>query len=115
MPSIHVVFVGPDRGLATALESRGAVVARVDGQANADSMRTAGIDEADLLVVTDTGEATAVPVAREINPGIRVVVFTPDSMPEFVRGQVDLAVSPAVLNADIVADELAGTAGADGT
>jgi hypothetical protein len=110
MTTMHVVFIGPDRGLGSALESQGATVARIDGQANAETLGAAGVDTADLLVLTDAGEATAVPVAREANPTLRIVVFTPDSLPEFVRGQVDLAVSPAALDASVVAEELAGDA-----
>lgn len=107
---MYVVFVGPDRDLGAALESGGAELARVDGLANGDALRTAGIETADLLVLTDVGEATAVPVARELNPSLRVVVYAPDTLPEFVRGQVDLAVSPAVLSPAVVAEELTDAA-----
>lgn len=105
---MHVVFVGPDRGLGSALESLDVDVARVKGPATAATLEAAGVGEADLLVVTDTAEATAVPVAREANPALRVVVYSPDTLPEFVRGQVDIAVSPAVLDPAVVAEELAG-------
>lgn len=104
---MNVVFIGPDRGLGSSLANRGAAVARVDGIGSGDALREAGIEDADLLVLTDVAEATAVPVARELNPSVRVVVFAPDTLPEFVRGLVDLAVSPAVLEADVVAEELA--------
>lgn len=107
---MHVVLVGPDRDLGTALVERGVELARVDGVANGDALRSAGIEDAELLVLTDVDEATAVPVARELNPSLRVVVFAPDTLPEFVRGQVDLAVSPAVLTAAVVAEELTGSA-----
>lgn len=107
---MYVVLVGPDRDLGTALVERGVELARVDGVANGDALRSAGIEDAELLVLTDVDEATAVPVARELNPSLRVVVFAPDTLPEFVRGQVDLAVSPAVLTATVVAEELTGSA-----
>ncbi len=103
---MRVVFVGPDRGLATALAARGTDVTRLDGLAGGESLEAAGVGSADLLVLTDVGEATAVPVARERNPDLRVVVYSPDALPEFVRGQVDLAVSPAILDAAVVAEEL---------
>ena len=106
---MNVVIVGPDRDLATALEERGADLARVDGLANGDTLRAAGIGEADLLVLTDVGEATGIAVARELNPGLRVVVYAPDTLPEFVRGQVDLAVAPGVLAPSVVAEELTGS------
>lgn len=105
---MYVVLVGPDRELGSALETLGTTVARVEGPATGESLRRAGIEAADLLVITDAGEATAVPVALEVNGSLRVVVYAPDTLPEFVRGQVDLAVSPAVLDAAVVAEELAG-------
>jgi hypothetical protein len=107
---MNVVFIGPDRGLASALEQDDADVSRVDAPGTGDSLRAAGIDGAELLVVTEVAEATAVPVALELNPSLRVVVYAPDTLPEFVRGQVDVAVSPAVLEATVVADELSGSA-----
>lgn len=107
--SIHVVLVGPDRGLGSAFETRSARVERIDGVGSDDALRAAGIEDADLLVLTDVREATAVPVALERNPALRVVVFTPETLPEFVRAQVDIAISPDVLGAADIADELAGT------
>lgn len=103
---MHVVFVGPDRGLASALAATGVDVARIDGLASSDALNAAGIEDADLLVLTDIAEATAVPVAREVNGDLRVVVYSPDALPEFVRGLVDLAISPALLPATAVAEEL---------
>ncbi|MFB6078848.1 MAG: CTP synthetase [Halarchaeum sp.] len=104
---MNVVIVGPDRGLGDALSERGATVTRIEGVASGERLREAGIETADLLVVTDVGEATAVPVALEANPDLRTVVYAPDSAPEFVRGNLDLAVHPDVLSLDAVADELA--------
>jgi len=104
---MKAILVGPDRDLADALESAGVSVSRVDGPATGGALEDAGLADADLLVVTDVGEATAIPIAKEAAPGIRAVIYAPDTMPEFVRGQVDLAVDPAVLSPDVVADELA--------
>jgi Trk K+ transport system NAD-binding subunit len=107
---MHVVLVGPDRELGTALAAAGADVARVTAPATAAALADAGIDDAALLVLTDVAEATAVPIAREANPAVRVVAYSPDALPEFVRAQVDLAVSPDVLAAAVVAEELVGAA-----
>ena len=107
---MRVLLVGPDRGLGTALADRGAEVAHVDGVASGAALAEAGVADADLLVLTDVGEATAVPVALEANPDLRVVVYAPDALPAFVSGQVDLAVSPDVLDAAVVAEELTADA-----
>jgi len=105
---MKAILVGPDRGLGDALESVGVTLSRIDGFGTGDALREAGVEDADLLVLTDVGEATAVSIAKEANPGISVVIYAPDTMPEFVRGQVDLAVDPDLLAADVVASELAG-------
>ncbi|MFB6361524.1 MAG: CTP synthetase [Halobacteriales archaeon] len=103
---MHVVLIGPNRGLGAALDRNGATISRVDGPGTGESLRSAGITEADLLVLTDAAEATAVPVALDIKSSLRVIVYAPETMPEFVRGQVDLAISPDVLEPDVVAEEL---------
>ncbi len=106
---LRVVLAGPDpEGLGDALESEGATVARIDGVANRPALEDAGIVEADVLVLTDVGDATAIPVARDLNEGVRVVVYSADSLPEFAKAQADLAVDPAALGVDVVAEELVG-------
>ncbi|ELZ82320.1 hypothetical protein C453_14583, partial [Haloferax elongans ATCC BAA-1513] len=40
-------------GLGEALESEGATIVRITGMVSADSLGEAGIEEADLLVLTD--------------------------------------------------------------
>jgi DNA-binding NarL/FixJ family response regulator len=103
---MNAIVVGPDRGIADALESEGVEVTRIEGVASGERLVDAGVEDADLLVVTDVAEATAIPVARERNPDLKVVAYTPDSMPEFVKGVLDLAVDPALLDAETVAEEL---------
>lgn len=103
---MKAIVVGPDRGIAAALEAEGVEVTRIEGVASGDRLEAAGVADADLLVVTDVGEATAVPVATELNPDLKTVAYTPDSMPEFVKGVLDLAVDPALLGAETVAEEL---------
>ncbi len=103
---MRVVLVGPDRGLVAAFEEHGADVSRVEGVAVRDELEAAGVADADVVVFTDTGEASAVPVARKIAPGVRVVFYTPDSVPEFVTPSADLAIDPALLDPETVVDEL---------
>lgn len=105
---MNAILVGPDRELATALGTQGVETVRLEAPATSEALAEAGVGEADLLVLSDVGEATAVPIAREANPDLRVVIYAAESMPEFVRGQVDLAVAPGVLDPDVVAEELVG-------
>jgi hypothetical protein len=105
---MRAVIAGADGdGLGDALEAEGVEVTRVEGIATAESLEAAGIDDADLFVLTDVDDATAVPVAKDRNPGLRIVFYARESLPEFVSGQADLAVDPELLGPDVVAEELA--------
>lgn len=103
------VVAGPDSdGLGDALETQGLTVSSVDGIANLPALEDAGIGEADLYVLTDVGQATSIPVVVDFVGEIRVVVYSRDSLPEFAKGQADLLVDPALLDATTVAEELSG-------
>ena len=105
----RAVVAGPDpEGLADALAAVGFAIERIEGVVGADALAAAGIDGADLFALTDLAEATAIPVAKERNPDVRIVVYSRDSLPEFARGQADLAIDPELLDPDVVAEELAG-------
>jgi hypothetical protein len=106
------VLVGPDdNDLGAALSDAGAAVSRVEGVPTGDALRAAGADDADLFVLTDVGEATTIAVVKEANPGVRVVVYDDGSLPAFASGQADIAVDPALLGPETVADELTDGAG----
>lgn len=109
---MNVVFAGPNTAdLAGALDARGARVSHIDGLANRPALEEAGIHEADVYLLTDVGQATSVVVARDLNPDLRVVAYTDQSLPEFLGGQEVLAIDPALLDAEAVAEELVdGTA-----
>lgn len=104
---MKAIIVGPDRGLTAELQALGVETTELE-LGTGESLREAGVASADLFVLTDVAEATAVPVARDLNPELRVVVYAPDSIPEFLRGQVDIALAPGVLSPSVVAEELVG-------
>ena len=102
------IVAGPDEhALADALEAHDVAVSRLDGVVTGETLADAGIDDAALFVLTDLAEATGIVVAKERNPEVRAVVYAHDSLPEFAKGQTDLAVDPDLLAADVVAEELA--------
>ncbi|MFB6205160.1 MAG: NAD-binding protein [Haloglomus sp.] len=104
----EAIIAGPDpEGLGDALAAEGVTVVRADGTAARDDLLEAGIEDADLFVLTDAGLATAIPIARELNPDVRIVAYTDDSLPEFVGGQEVIAMDPALLGPEAVAEELA--------
>jgi hypothetical protein len=103
---MRAIVVGAEASIADALEAEGMDVTRLEGVASGERLEDAGVADADLLVVTDVGEATAIPVAAELNPDIKTVAYTGDGVPEFVKGVLDLTVDPALLDAAAVAEEL---------
>ncbi|WP_121820446.1 DUF7126 family protein [Halostella salina] len=106
---MNAIFTGSDADdLVPALEAEGVSVTRIDGVATRPALEDAGIVDADLFVITDVGQATAVPIARDLVDDLRVVVYSRDSLPEFASGQVDFAVDPELLGPDAVAEELTG-------
>lgn len=103
----RVIVAGSDSdGIGSALERQGATVRYAAGTANRAALEDAGVVDADTLVVTDAGLATSVTVALDRNPELRVVIYTHDSVPEFVKGQAGHIVDPELLDPDTVAEEL---------
>lgn len=103
----EVVVAGEDPdGLEGALAAEGVDVARAEGTASRPALEDAGIVEADVFVLTDAGLATAIPVARDLNPDVRVVVYARDSLPEFALAQAGHIIDPELLDPATVAEEL---------
>ncbi|SDF70474.1 hypothetical protein SAMN04488067_10790 [Halorubrum xinjiangense] len=101
------VVAGPDEnGLGEELAALGAEIRRIEGLVTADALSEAGIEAAAYFVLTDVEEATGIPVAKELNPDVRVVTYASRSLPEFVATVADLAVDPDLLDAATVAEEL---------
>ncbi|QKG92742.1 CTP synthetase [Halorubrum salinarum] len=101
------VVAGPDQhGLGEELAALGVEVRRIEGLVTASKLEDAGVADAAYFVLTDVEEATGIPVAKELNPEVRVVTYASRSLPEFVATVADLAVDPGLLDAATVAEEL---------
>jgi len=102
------IVAGPDPdGLGDALASEGFSITRIEDVVSSSTLEAAGIDDAAMVILTDVGEASGIPVAKELNPDVRVVVYSEQSLPEVATRQTDLAVDPALLDVSVVAEELA--------
>jgi len=102
------IVAGPDPdGLGEALEAEGLTVRRIEDHVSRATLGEAGIADSQLLVLTDVDEATGVALAKDENPAVRAVFYSRESIPEFVKGQTDLAVDPKLLDVSVVAEELA--------
>lgn len=104
----HAIVAGPDEdGLADALEAEGVTVTRLGGVISRPQLEEAGIVETDLYVLTDIDQATTIPIVCDLTDDLRTVTYARRTAPEFVKGQLDLAIDPRLMSPDVVADELA--------
>lgn len=107
---MHAIVAGADAdGIGDALEAEGVDVARLELEGDhltRPELEDAGIVDADLYVLTDVSQATTIPIAVDLTDDLRTVVYAEDTVPEFVRGQLDLAIDPRLVAADVVAEEL---------
>ena len=103
---MKVVLVGsdPDR-MVDALESEGHSVTIAD-VGNRPGLEEAGVLDAEVYLLTELSQATSIVVAKDLNPGLRVVVYAEGSLPDFASRQTDLVVDPSLLSPDAVAEEL---------
>lgn len=105
---MKAIVAGSDEyGIGEELESEGVLVTRLESPVFGKQLREAGVETAALYVITDPDEAISVPLAKEVNPDVRAVFYGDGSLPESVSAIVDLAVDPALLEAQAVAEELA--------
>jgi hypothetical protein len=106
---MNAIVVGLDAdGLGDALEAEGVEVTRIEEWGTRPALEEAGITETDTLVLTVAKGATAIPIAKDLNENLRIVVYAADNLPDFARGQTDLIVDPQLLSVEAVAEELAG-------
>ncbi|THE62973.1 CTP synthetase [Salinadaptatus halalkaliphilus] len=106
--SMDAIVAGPDEDdIGAALEAEGVAVSRLDGVISRPELEEAGALEADLYVLTDLDQATTIPIVCDLNDDVRTVVYANRTIPEFVSAQLDLAIDPKLMDASVVADELA--------
>ncbi|ADD06275.1 uncharacterized protein Nmag_2719 [Natrialba magadii ATCC 43099] len=103
----RAIVAGPDEDeIGVALENEGVTVTRVDGVVTRPQLEEAGIVDADLYVLTDIDQATTIPIVCDLTDDLRTVTYARRTVPEFVKGQLDLAIDPQLMSAAIVAEEL---------
>ncbi|NHX36881.1 MULTISPECIES: DUF7126 family protein [Halolamina] len=104
---MRAIVAGPDpEAIGAELEALGVTVERVESPVFADALGEAGIETADLFVLTDLTEGISITLAKEANPDVRAVCYGDGELPESVGGTVDLVVDPSLLDAEAVAEEL---------
>ncbi len=102
-----VVIVGPDpEKLAAACKDAKWNVSRVAGRGKRSALKDAGVPSASVVVLTDPDDATMIPLARELNTDVRIVVYTDRSVAEFARHQADLLLDPALVPPSLLVEEL---------
>ncbi|MDG5776239.1 CTP synthetase [Haloarculaceae archaeon H-GB2-1] len=101
----HVIVAGTDEDDIGDALAELTTVERVD-VGNRPALEEAGIHDAVAYVLTEVEQATSIAVAKDLNPDLKVVVYSRDSLPEFAKGQADLAIDPKLLDPEAVAEEL---------
>lgn len=105
---MKAIVAGADpEGIGEELEALGVDVERVGSPVFADALSDAGIEDADLFVLTDLDEGISITLAKEANEDVRAVGYGDGTLPESVGSVVDLVVDPTLLDAATVAEELA--------
>ena len=103
------IIVGGDGGteLVGSLREEGFAIDRVPAPVTARALEDSGIGEAAMFVLTDVDEATSIPIARELNAGLDVIVLSRTSLPEFASPIADLVVHPDAIDPSMLVEELA--------
>jgi hypothetical protein len=103
---MRVIVTGTDEyDIATAIDEAGHDVTTLD-IGNLPALESAGIDTAEVYVLTELEQATSIPLAKEQNPEVTALVYANGSLPDFARGQADLVLDPALFDPAEVAAEL---------
>lgn len=106
MTDSHVVVTGTDtHSIAETIDEAGFAVSVAD-VGNRDALEAADIGDADIYVLTEAAQATSVPVAKDLNPDLKVVVYTEESLSDFALPQTDLILDPALFDPEEVTAEL---------
>jgi hypothetical protein len=101
-----VIVAGPDQhGITDALEARDIAVTRVD-IADRETLEAASATTARAYVLTEVAQATSIPVAKELNEDLTMLVYADGSLADFARPQADLVLDPDLFDPAAVAAEL---------
>ena len=107
VPMTYIILTGPDpTDLGESLEAAGATVSRIEGAVTENAMKEAGIATANMMILTDPKEATAIALARQRHRELRIVVYTQESVPPFAGHLADLILDPNVIDRGVVIEEL---------
>lgn len=105
--TLNVTIAGPDdAAIADAIEAEGHTVS-IAPVGNRPGLEEVGIHDADVYLLTDFEQATSIPVAKDLNEDVRIIVYAEGSLPDFASRQTDLVVDPNLLSPEAVAEELA--------
>ncbi len=103
---MKIVFFGNGGTLSSALFNQGFELEEMPPTEGIYTPPTDLILNADLLVITDTSDLTGVLLCRELNPDIKMIVYSHDELSDFLRSQIDFALDPQLFPPTLVAEEI---------
>lgn len=94
-----VIIVGPDEpDFRECLAEHELTAERLPGAPIKEDLAGAGGASAAAIVLTDVAHASLIPVAKELNPDIQVILYTASNLPPFASAQADLSVDPGLIS-----------------
>ena len=81
-------------------------VERITGIITAEALAEASIDRATVYILTDPDEATSIPLAREKNEALQILVYADHSTPDFASHIADLILDPKLFPPESVIAEI---------
>ena len=102
-----IIVAGTDNTeLGDTLEAAGGTVRRMGRPLTKQRLIDTGVEDADIFVLTEVREATALALVRELTSSVRIVVYSAESIPDFASHLADVRIDPEVLDQGIIIEEL---------
>tara|TARA_B100000686_G_C16425322_1_gene779298 strand:+ start:329 stop:655 length:327 start_codon:yes stop_codon:yes gene_type:complete len=103
---MKIIFFGSGGDLSSSLSNQGFKIEELPAPGDLYAPPADLILNADLLVITDTSDPTAILLCRELNPDIKTIVYSQEELSDFLRPQIDFALDPRLFPPKLVAEEI---------
>ena len=103
---MKIIFFGSGGDLLPILSDQGFELEEIHTLEDIYSSHSDTILGADLLVITNTSDPTGILLCKELNPDIKIIVYSQNELSDFLRSQIDFALDPQLFPPDLVAEEL---------
>ncbi len=103
---MKIIFFGNGGDLSLALSNQGFELEEISTLEGIHSSPPDALLNSDLLVITNTSDPTGILLCKELNPNLKIIVYSQDEISDFLRSQIDFALDPQLFPPDLVVEEL---------